>query len=97
MEMQVSRIDGAMVYMVQAVRAGFDDYQVEGVFTVSDDAFEYRQALLREGRFLDVAKPEYVPMKTVLDLLVRDRLGALSDQIKALLELQKGAVEEDHF
>jgi hypothetical protein len=74
-------IDGPMFYLIHGIRAGYDDFTVEGVLSTREDAENWVKELEQLPYMQAVAPPQRLPLKTVIDLLVRDRLKQLAETI----------------
>ena len=74
-------IDGPMFYLIHGLRAGYDDFTVEGVLSRREDAEAWVKELEQLPYMQVVARPQRLPLKTIIDLLVRDRLGKLANML----------------
>ncbi len=78
-------VDGPMFYLIHGFRAGYDDFTVEGVLSTREDAENWVKELEQLPYMQAVAPLQRLPLKTVIDLLVRDRLKQLAETVDRLI------------
>jgi hypothetical protein len=74
-----------MFYLIHALRAGYDYFTVEGVFTKEEDANDWVKKLEALPYIQGVAKPQHLPLQTVKELMLDDRLGKLAEVLRERL------------
>lgn len=80
--------DGPMFYLIHGVRSGYEDFTVEGIFTKEEDANDFVKELEKLPYMQAVAQPQFLPLQTVKELLVQDRLGAIAKVLQENLETE---------
>ena len=70
-----------MFYLIHGLRAGYDDFTVEGVLSLKADADAWVKELEALPYMVAVAPPQHVPLRTVVDLLMQDRWGRYPEKL----------------
>lgn len=83
-------------HAVFAFSLGKDDWEIVGIFTKEDEANEYLASIhtCSAAHLHGAGVIEYLPMATILEILVKDRLGAVASAIEQLSEQLVAVVAE---
>jgi hypothetical protein len=74
-----------MFYLIHAIRAGYDSFTVEGIFTKLEDAEEWVKELEKLPYVEAVARPQHLPLQTVKMLILDDTLKELAEVLNERL------------
>jgi len=75
--------------MLLAIKKGWDEFRVVGVFSKKEDALDIQAELQQSGLYDLVCAPEAVEMSVILDELCNEKLGPIYNLIKDYHALKK--------